>query len=80
MQVTIAEAKAKFSELIRMAEAGEPVILTRYGRPVVELHATGVGVDIPLIGAMKGKIQIADDFDEMPETFMARLSASVEPE
>ena len=31
----IAEAKAKFSELIARAERGEEVVITRYGKPVV---------------------------------------------
>ena len=80
MQIAIAEAKAKFAELIRKAEAGEPVVITRHGRPVVTLRASGATKDISLIGAMKGKIVISDDFDEMPEAFIAGLSASAEPE
>ena len=80
MQIAIAEAKAKFAELVRKAEAGEPVIITRHGHPVVTLHASGGHEDVPLIGAMKGKIEIADDFDEMPEEFMAGLSAPMVPE
>lgn len=39
MQIAIAEAKAQFSELIRRAEAGEEIELTRYGRPVARLVA-----------------------------------------
>ena len=35
----IAEAKAKLSELIRRAIAGEEVIITRRGKPVAELRA-----------------------------------------
>lgn len=31
----IAEAKAKFSELIERAERGEEVLITRHGKPVV---------------------------------------------
>ncbi|MDE0210222.1 MAG: type II toxin-antitoxin system prevent-host-death family antitoxin, partial [Boseongicola sp.] len=32
--MAVAEAKAQFAELIRRAEAGEAIELTRYGRPV----------------------------------------------
>ena len=37
IQVNIAEAKAKLSELIARAEAGEEVVIARHGRPVVTL-------------------------------------------
>jgi prevent-host-death family protein len=36
---SVAEAKAKLSELIDRAEKGEGVTITRHGRPVVELKA-----------------------------------------
>ena len=31
--MTIAEANAQFSDCVKSAEAGEPVLITRYGRP-----------------------------------------------
>jgi prevent-host-death family protein len=37
IQMNIAEAKAKLSELIARAEAGEQVVIARDGRPVVAL-------------------------------------------
>lgn len=37
IQVNIAEAKAKLSELVARAEAGEEVVLARNGEPVVTL-------------------------------------------
>ena len=37
--VNIAEAKAHLSDLIARAEAGETILITRRGRPVVELRA-----------------------------------------
>lgn len=50
MQMNIAEAKARLSELIAAAEKGEAVIIARDGRPAVRLvplhHATvriGIG-------------------------------------
>jgi prevent-host-death family protein len=39
MQIAMAEAKARFAELIRRAEAGEAVTLTRHGRPVARIVA-----------------------------------------
>ncbi len=68
MNITVSEAKAKFSELIRRVEAGEEVVLTRNGKPVARLSEP---VETPHPGklrmSMKGKyrneIKIADDFD-----------------
>lgn len=37
MKVAIHEAKAKLSALVRVALAGEQVVLTRHGRPVAEI-------------------------------------------
>ena len=35
--VSAAKAKAEFAECMRKAEAGDPVVITRHGRPVVAL-------------------------------------------
>jgi prevent-host-death family protein len=37
VQVNIAEAKARLSELVARAEAGEEVVLARNGKPIVTL-------------------------------------------
>jgi len=37
MEVPISQAKAHLTELVRRAEDGEEIVLTRYGRPVVRL-------------------------------------------
>ena len=79
MQIAIAEAKAKFADLIRKVEAGESVVITRHGRPVAELRAAFPGPKMPLIGAMKGQIKIADDFDDLPEEFMSGFYGSTDP-
>jgi prevent-host-death family protein len=65
--VNMHEAKSRLSELVRMVEAGEKVVLARNGTPVVEL--------VPAAqpkkregGFWKGKVWISPDFDEpMPE-------------
>jgi len=66
-RVSIAEAKARFSELIKRAEAGEEIVVTRHGKVVARLlppeHKPEESSS--LNGAMAGKIWIADDFDEL---------------
>lgn len=37
MQVSVTEAKAQLTELVRRAEAGDEVILTRHGQAAVRL-------------------------------------------
>ena len=67
MNVSVAEAKAKFSELLKRAEAGEEIVVTRHGKPVAIIGAPKKvqGEKKSLLGAMKGKIWIAPDFDEL---------------
>lgn len=38
IQINIAEAKAKLSELVARAEAGEEVVLARGGKPILRLQ------------------------------------------
>jgi prevent-host-death family protein len=71
--VTIREAQTRWSDLMARAEAGEEIVLTRYGRPVAKLirlqPAPVIRADATprRPGAWKGKIHIAPDFDELPE-------------
>lgn len=37
MQISVTEAKAQLTELVRRAEAGDDVVLTRHGHPAVRL-------------------------------------------
>ncbi len=37
IEVNIAEAKAKLSELVARAESGEEVVIVRHGKPIVTL-------------------------------------------
>jgi prevent-host-death family protein len=37
MQISVSDAKAQLTELVRRAEAGDEVVLTRHGNPAVRL-------------------------------------------
>ena len=39
MKVSVTEAKARLTDLVRRAQAGEDVMLTRHGHPAVRLVA-----------------------------------------
>lgn len=56
-EYSVAEAKAKLSELIDRAEKGEGVVITRHGHPVVEIKPV----------ARRGKIMTKADLDWLAE-------------
>ena len=68
-QFNVAEAKARFSELVQKAVSGQEVVIARDNRPLLRL------VPLPLAGgrrqpgSAKGRIWMAPDFDRTPEDF-----------
>ncbi|WP_095202316.1 type II toxin-antitoxin system Phd/YefM family antitoxin [Mesorhizobium carmichaelinearum] len=65
MNISISEAKAKLSELVRLAEAGEDIAFTRHGKIVARLVSPATKDLLPRIGALKGSIRIAEDFENL---------------
>lgn len=45
MRISVTDAKAQLTDLVRRAEAGDEVVLTRHGRPVVRLAPIRAPVD-----------------------------------
>jgi prevent-host-death family protein len=39
MDISVSDAKAQLTELVRRAEAGEEIVLTRHGHPVAKITA-----------------------------------------
>ena len=65
--VNMHEAKTRLSELVRLVEAGEKVVLARNGTPVAELVPTAPPKKREG-GFWKGQVWISPDFDEpLPE-------------
>ena len=56
--VTVAELKAKLSEYLRRAQAGEPIVVVRHGTPVARL----VRYERPLIQITPPKKSVVDWF------------------
>lgn len=46
MQMPLTEAKAQLFELVRRAEAGEEIVLTRHGQPAVRISGIKPTVDL----------------------------------
>jgi prevent-host-death family protein len=63
----ISEAKAQLSALIEKVRSGQEVIIAKAGKPVVKLVLYDKKETPRTPGALKGKIYIADDFDELPK-------------
>ena len=72
MQITnIHEAKTHFSKLINRVITGEEIIIGKAGKPVAKVIPY-VRSDEPRRGGQwHGKVNIADDFDELPEDIAA---------
>ncbi len=68
-QFNIADAKARFSEIVRKALQGEEIVIARANRPLLKL--------VPLArpghrrpGSGRGEVlYVAPDFDALPEGF-----------
>lgn len=74
------EAKTNLSRLLDRAVAGEEIIIAKHGRPMVKL------VPLPpkkkrTLGLWKGKVWIADNFDDpLPEDALRSFCESkIEP-
>ena len=63
----ISEAKAHLSALIEKVMAGQEVIIGKAGKPVAKLVRYELSGKPRRPGALRGKIKIADDFDELPK-------------
>jgi prevent-host-death family protein len=63
-QFNIAEAKARFSELVEKALAGDEVVVARDNKPLLKLVPLG-DTDRPRQpGSARGQVRMSKDFDE----------------
>jgi prevent-host-death family protein len=61
--INVYEAKTRLSQLVDKAAAGEDVVVSRNGRPLVRITRLEA-VKRPIrFGLLKGKVRIAKDFD-----------------
>lgn len=62
----ISEAKAQLSALIEAVQSGEEIIIGKSGKPVAKLIRYQGAAAPRQPGVLKGRIRIADDFEELP--------------
>jgi len=74
----IFEAKTQLSKLVELAEHGEDVVIARAGKPVARLTQLEPAKKPIRFGGLKGKIWIADDFDDpLPPELLAEFEADL---
>jgi prevent-host-death family protein len=70
------EAKTKLSQLVERAEAGEEIVIARNGKPVARLIPVAETASLASVrGAWRGRVRLADDFDELPDDLADALGA-----
>ncbi len=68
-QFNVAEAKARFSELVQKAVSGEEVVIAKDNRPLLRLAPLEVPAGKRKPGSARGRVWIAPDFDRIPGDF-----------
>jgi len=70
------EAKSRLSQLVKRAEAGEDVVIARNGKPAARLvPVTATASLASARGAWRGRVRIAEDFDQLPDDIAEALGA-----
>ncbi|MDF2781729.1 MAG: prevent-host-death family protein [Geminicoccaceae bacterium] len=72
-------AKVQLSKLVDRAAAGEEIVIAKAGKPMARLVPLERAKKLREPGFLKGKIWIADDFDEWPEDILASFDTEIEP-
>ena len=79
-QFNIYEAKTHLSELVERAAAGEEIVIAKAGKPLARLVPLAQEKPRRVPGAWKGKMWIADDFDDdLPEELLRAFNGEDEP-
>ena len=70
--INIHDAKTQLSKLIEAVAQGEEIVIARAGKPAAMLVPMPAPKTVRKLGAMKGKIKIATDFDNpLPDDLQA---------
>lgn len=62
--LNVQEAKTQLSRLLTLVEAGEEVVISRYGKPVARLVRVAPPAPARRPGTWRDSLHIADDFDD----------------
>jgi prevent-host-death family protein len=76
MNVSVANAKKRLSELLRSVEYGEHIVITRNGKPVAQLIPPPPRKLVVRFGTMRGRIHLKPGWDdpiEVDQFFAGKL-------
>lgn len=84
IRIGVRELRGKLGDYLRQAKKGARFLIVSRGEPVAELSAPSSEEperEPRQPGALKGKIWMAEDWDEWPEGFIEAMeSGPIEPE
>jgi len=63
MDISTGNARNRFTELIRIVEGGEQVVITRHGRPVAQIAPPPMERRKARLGGMKDRIRFLPGWD-----------------
>jgi len=72
----ISEAKAQLSALLEEVQKGHEVLIAKAGKPIAKLSCYRGAGSPRKPGALRGKILIKPDFDELPEDLKIAFGVS----
>ena len=73
--VNIHEAQTHLLRLIEHVQTGEEIIIEQAGKPVARLVRYDESEEPRQPGIWRGRVQMDDDFDELPEDFLSSFEA-----
>ena len=76
--VNVHEAKTHLSRLLEAVEAGEDVVIARAGKPIARLVPVAARIEARIPASWRGRVSIADDFDETPEELIAAFHGNAD--
>ena len=72
--VSVREFRANLPGFLRKVRHGESIVVTSHGQVVARVIPPGPVPDAPRpFGLLKGMIEMAPDFDEMPDDLIAAM-------
>ena len=74
--VNVQEAKTHLSRLLEEAVGGAEIVIAKAGKPYVRLVPCLPERSPRTLGGWEGKVSIADDFDDTPESIVRRFEGT----
>ncbi len=76
-KISFSEAKTHLSKYARLAEQGESILVVKHRKPSFVITPAGTKCDPSekKLGMLKGKIRLAPDFDQTPDSVVESFYA-----